>query len=732
MSYPYLEEATLIREWIEGDEIVLDNVPMMVERGVGYSLTNTYGRKTQHGEPGPDDHQYNSTNTQRTWMSGQLRRDSQETAETGRYWQGHAWVHTRGGLGHALKVDKVSFPADAPEGQVVPLDRLGRNFFWAVGTDNARIYQHVEASHSAIDPVVAGVSHVVSVVGTVMNRGITFRTPGDDDAVSDVWLYVPTTGGYTRFDVEMNVELAPEDQNWATLGFAINQNKLYRLTTAGKVFSLLDHTDRWQYVATLPDGSYPQNIYRTYDDDGNRCIGVTTSSGQWLLDHDNGWLFDTDLTFPEHAYQGRGACLWRGDDYISVGIGIHRKTGQLVVAAGLDEDDGLPPPFVDGLITDLCPSYNVLVAAVAGEAQGEADVPLGDSIYGLTQSLPYPIPTLSSQSRLLGKNRMGAIFVYNGLGWSEVFTWRRPPTRVVVNMIHKPSVLYPDDPEYDTRYQHMFWGDEDGGGYTVHIPLTYYNPIQSPTLPLDRHSFLEESRIDWNMPDTPKIAKQLNIKARNLWHELTAAQQHHEDPGYRNRIEVVCHWIDLDGHERRSDEEGVTLGPGPYPFSDGVAPLPRLVLEADSAEGNSRRAASIGWERYKNTGVLLPTGLPHEAIWMEYRFIGDPASDFTGAVIEWRTIIARKWMRPNRIYTFSVNAATAVKGMSEEDVLRKLDEICLKTSGVPLVTGTDFLIVDVTRLDGSNEAGLSPRGGRTISCLEFTDVVYEDPIGRAR
>ena len=44
-----------------------------------------------------------------------------------------------------------------------------------------------------------------------------------------------------------------------------------------------------------------------------------------MLDADNGMLFETDLTFPEHAYQGSGACAWRADTYLSVGVGIHRK-----------------------------------------------------------------------------------------------------------------------------------------------------------------------------------------------------------------------------------------------------------------------------------------------------------------------------------------------------------------------------------------------------------------------
>jgi hypothetical protein len=710
----YLTDATLIREWIEGDQIILDNVPLRVERGYGYSLTNVYGRKEQHGEPGPEDHQYTSTNTQRTWLGGQLRRDAEETGETGRWWKGHAWTQTRGALGHALKVDRIGLPEDAPLGQVVPLGRLGDDFYWSVGDINGRIYRHDEPTHTALDPL----SGAMSFVGTVMNVGAVFQTEGDTDDEADTWMYVPTTTGYTRFALDGTVTHAPLQWQHACVGMAVNENRLYRLNTNGKVFFLIDHDDRWEYAGTLPDGSDPQNIYQTYDDDGNRVIGVTSTSGLWMLDHDNQMLLDTDLTFPEHAYQGLGAVNWRGDDYISVGVGVHRKAGTLVVAAGLDEDDGLPNPFSGGFITHLARSYNLLIAAVAGQPaaeNSESGIP-EEEMFGVTQGLPYPIVGLGTQARFVGKNRLGAIFCWNGLGWSEMYTWNRPPTRAIVTMIRNASL--------EDRYQHLFFGDNDGGAYAIHVPMTYYNPLESPNLPLDRESYLEESRIDWNMPDVPKIAKQINIKPDHLWHKIEPDQV---DP-YLNRIQIICNWIDLDGHEHTSEDPDVMNGPGPYPFSDGDQPLPYLELRADVKNDNSRRSASIGWERYRNTGVLLPTGLPHEAIWMTYRFLGDPRNDYTGGVIQWRTILARKWMRPNRVFTFQVNAATANKGLSETEILHHLDNVCLKKSGVPLVNGDEFLIVDVTRLDGSGEAGLSPRGMRTISCLEFTDHTYEDVI----
>jgi hypothetical protein len=718
---PYAPDAVLIREWIEGEEIVLDNVPIRVEGGVGYQLANAFGRKQQQGEPGPDDHMFNSTHTQRTWVSGQLVRDLQEDADVGKYWRGHAWTQTRGAMGHALKVVKIPLPDSAPIGPCYPLDKINDVFFYAIGWDEARIYAFVPETGTLTEPG----DTIRQVQGLVTNVGVSFRVAGATPNLSDTQMYIPTTSGYTRMGEDFDTI---DVVDWATVAFALNEDKIYRLSATGQVWFATRHDDDWQFVGILNDGSEARNMWQDYDDDANRVIAVSSSSGMWMLDHDNGILWPTDLTFPEHAYQGYGGAAWRGDTYVSVGVGVHRKVGSLITAAGLDNGDGLPAPYAGGLIVDLEPSYNLLVAALASEPPPEIPTyttPAVAHIHheesGIGQGLPLPLVTAGTHFHydpVIGIDaRIGAIYVWNGTGWSEVSTWNRAPTRVVVTMVRNPTQT--------DRHQHLFWGDVDGGAYYVRIPSTYYNPIESPNLPLDRLSDLEESRIDWNMPDTPKLAKQLNIKPVHLWHKLSPDQI---EPAFLNRIQVICHWIDLDGLEHTSEDPDVLSGPGPYPFSDGVAPLPYLELRAEVETDNSRRAAPIGWERYKNTGVLLPTGLPHEAIWLSYRFIGDERSDYTGGVIQWRTIVARKWTRPHRIYTFRIDAQTAIKGMSESDVLKFIDDITLKVGGVPMVTGDEFRIVDVTRIDGFNDPGLSPRGGRTISCMSFVDESYEDLI----
>jgi hypothetical protein len=707
---PYLDDSTLIEEWIEGSQIVLDNIPLVIEGGTSYNLQNVYGRNQRFGEPGPDDHPYNTTYTQRSWIGGLLIHDSLISRDFTKGWDGDAWVQTRGALGAGLEVHQIALPVGAPAGACTPLVSMDRTMYVAVGNSNGHIYEFVEADHTLRNPGGGGVK---TFEGSVNNTAVRFRV-SNDDLTTTTQMYIPTTTGYTRMGEDFTTH---DEEGLPTIAFVIHEDKIYRLCSNGQVYFALDHDDEWRYSAVLPDDTEPRNAYRAADDEGNRTVAVTSSGGQYLLDHDNGILYATDLTFPEHAFQGYGATIWRVDDYISVGVGIHRKAGGLIVAAGLDDNDGLPAPLAGGFITDLEPSYNMMFAAIAGPVIGDDAPTIHESAFGLTQGLPYPLVGSGENAQYLGTNRVGAIYAWNGLGWSKFAQWNRPPTRVVVDMIRNAT-------EVET-HQHVFFGDVDGGFFTIHIPSGYYNPIQAPNLPLRRNSYYESSRIDWGAPDVPKIAKQINLKPDLLTHKPD------ENTTYNNEIQVVMKWRDLDGMEHSSEDADVLNGPGPYPFCSfdsttgrGIAPIPYLTLTGD----NSRRSASIGWERYKNTGKLLATGLPHDAIWPLFRFKGDPDSDTTGAVIEWYTLLCRKWMRPNRLWSFRINAQTAIKGVSEHGVFELLDSICLKKSGVPLVTGDHFYIVDVTQLGGSDEPGLNPRGTRTITCMEFTDLTYEDSI----
>lgn len=744
-------DAILEQRWEAGTQIRLNNVPMEIQGGIGYQLTNVYPRPERQGEPGPADHPFNATHTQRSWVSGQLHRDLQEAADIAVYWDGLAWVQNRGKLGAALKIRKIDLPVDAPEeargGMIIPHKRLGQNFIFTAGNVNGAIYEFVAATRTLQNP---GGGPLLSFAGTITNKGSVFQARNAADTQDERWLYLPSTAGYTRINEDFHLVQAPDLAADATVGMAIHQNKLYRLTDGGVVHTIIRHddggVDGWEVIAQVPDGSEPRNIYETFDDDGNRVIGVTTSSGLFLLDHDNGILWQTDLQYPEHAYQGKGATRWRADDYVSVGVGIHRRVGNLVTPEGLDNYDGLPDPLAAGFIVDLAPSYNWLLAAVAGFVPPGEDIPPipTEELQKVSLNLPSPLLTsLDSAADFLSTNRMGAIFAWNGLGWAKVAQWNHPPTRVEVSMVKNAT-------KGDLQ-QHLFYGDNAGGCYTIEIPSSYYNPLISPTLPLERQWYVEEGRLDWDTADTPKIAKQFNCKVDRLY-DLMKLPGDIERP-YFNEIRVICHWQDLDGIYHRSDDTSDPMyATGPWPFiGKEKHPIPYLTLNAFDAAGNSlgvfansRQSFSIGWENYTQQGVKLATGLPHLEIWMEYQGRNDlryeqevvdstippgrVLNELTTGILEWRTIIGRKWMRPNRVFTFVIDVQASLKGQSEEDLFGFLDACCLKVGGVPLVVNDKFYIVDVTRLDGSNDPGLSPRGSRTITCLEFTDITYEDSV----
>ena len=332
----------------------------------------------------------------------------------------------------------------------------------------------------------------------------------------------------------------------------------------------------------------------------------------------------------------------------------------------------------------------MLVAAIAGELKDASGIPpITEAVYGLTPGHPVPADRQGGdRPTFLGTNRMGAI--YPGTGWAGASS--TPGTA------RRRGWWSPSPGQRRAKsYQHCFFGDVADGAFAVHLPITYYNPMESRTCPLARPpSTSRESRIDWNTPDVPEGGQ--------------ATQHQGRSPLATSPVRLGA--PDLLTTRSRSSATGATWTGSTTPARTGrhqrsrSLPLRHCRAEPEPVETLSlppRRAwdsastpgaASIGWERYR-TGTgrsAAPRGCRMSRSGSRYRWRNDGhdrvpqlmptiRSGYAGAVIEWRTIIARKWMRPTRIWTFQIDAATAIKGVSEQRALDILDRICLKKGG---------------------------------------------------
>ena len=101
---------------------------------------------------------------------------------------------------------------------------------------------------------------------------------------------------------------------------------------------------------------------------GGDAIYVAGQDGLYVFDVDHATFHPTAVQFPRHQKGGLGACTWRGDIYISAGLGVYRYTpGASIFAVGPDADQGMASNM-RGDIERLIPTHNFLFALINGSS----------------------------------------------------------------------------------------------------------------------------------------------------------------------------------------------------------------------------------------------------------------------------------------------------------------------------------------------------------------------------
>jgi hypothetical protein len=379
----------------------------------------------------------------------------------------------------------------------------------------------------------------------------------------------------------------------------------------------------------------------------------------YALDFANNLLIETDLKYPDHPTQGLGADRWRADAYVTVGIGIHRQANGLVTAVGPDGRDGLPTEYSSGHFTDVCGSYNELFGLMqGGDITAEATPEDTDLLAGLPDTM---YSNLSDKfSMLLG---------WNGLGWHPRWVGTKQPTNIGVS---STAGVY-----------RVFWGTR-GELKTQILPLGYYNPAyRQQYVEMERYARHETPFYNWGMINTPKILKYFETHTSNC-----------DDVNY---IKV---WCRIDANEEWGN--GV----------EGGTPLAVITT-------NGQHRFLIGYELYGDQ--LLHVGLEHERVQFAFEFFGDEADYYATPIMDWYTIVGRKWMRTIRVFTFQVDATLPHKNLSADLISQHIYDSARKKSGVPLVIANRVFMVDVTADSGNIAAGMTWEAYHNLSCIEMIE-----------
>jgi hypothetical protein len=362
---------------------------------------------------------------------------------------------------------------------------LGGKFYLSYGTA-LRIWDETTDTHSA---ATGGTLTAIPV-----NKAIAFQ--GTAGAVS---LFLPLgASGYDAYDGTTVTHVAGK----LAQSFCIWDNKLLLLETNGQLWDTTDGTT-WNTLGPTGklDGAYtPRHIVPYYDRTNVPAPYVVTKSDLWAVDMNGPSLYRTELQYPPASAQGLGACPFRGDLYISVGMGAFRYNGAVVAPMGLDRDFGLPAGL-RGKIVDLCNEYNGMYALVAGS----------DSISLSDESFLFDV--FDDEIYVGVTTTISSLHVWTGFGWLEV--WLSP------DLGGTPSWIVVSDAE-DT---HRLWWGVGADAYTIIIPTDFTNPrslIETGSGDFAESGSLETGRFNADMQNYPKIANAVEVDASYV--ELAAGR----------------------------------------------------------------------------------------------------------------------------------------------------------------------------------------------------------------
>lgn len=306
-----------------------------------------------------------------------------------------------------------------------------------------------------------------NLAGTPVNPGVAFKGTGT------LKLFIPTgSTGYSTYTGATKADVAASGSTPAATMFCVfGGTSLVCLDTVGQLWHSEDGST-WASFST--DGKVDESLTayglrETRDAMGNPVLILNTSGGAYTFDPAGPTLYPLDLKFPTHPYQGRAAAVWRGDYFISVGMGVHSYTGGNIGAMGLDRDEGIPYNYSKtGRIVSFAPEYN--------------------SLYALTDAFRATVQR------------------WDGFGWHSVWEAsvsdsHQTPSKIVVS---------------SARGNYRLWWGHGTDSLTIELPIAYNNPRQviddSLSSMLESSGYFDTGMTNMGMPGSKKIAVALGVR----------------------------------------------------------------------------------------------------------------------------------------------------------------------------------------------------------------------------
>jgi len=461
----------------------LGGLPIPVQPDAGFVDLGTFDPRFSIGDPSMDSDKYLSVWNQSNWTGGGQIEDLNEASDINRFWWGTADARFPRML--TLPPETLHYTDATGNGDFYPIgdyDVGGTVLFWGAFGDELRYWDKANLEFTGGDTLAA----------EPVAKGVVY----DDE----LWIPYGASGYETWDGVTLTAAASHTGGSAITpVSFVEWDDKLLALETDGQV-SIWDGS-AWTSPAgyKLKGNRTPRHLVVWWNPERQPTVYVITSRDVWALDPISEVMYRTGLRFPVHPDHGRGAAAWRDDSlYVSTGVGGHQLSlGGVVSPWGLDRDYGLPGEF-RGVIVDLEPEYNGLLALVQGLGSvtigaDEQSEPIMEETMLFDGGMVVPVASAQARSTLQR---------WTGTGWHTV--WASPgatglPTRVMVS-------------EADGEYR-LWWGYGEAA-YTQILRRGFHNPKQGARLGIDRFeqsAFLLTGRFDANMAMFKKLASHVEI-----------------------------------------------------------------------------------------------------------------------------------------------------------------------------------------------------------------------------
>lgn len=293
-----------------------------------------------------------------------------------------------------------------------------------------------------------------TIPGPPVSQGCVFKGSHTHDC------YVVPLGEFGYVYVEGSSSptatvVAPDADHPALQFCARWDYRLVGIDLTGQLWWTIDPTGDWTSFGNqgmLPSSAVPRGMVNFFDKSNVPTLFIITDTDVWQFDANGPQLATVDVFFPAHPYHGLASCRFGGDMYFSVGMGVHRYTGGVLAAVGLDRDHGLPMEYNGHIVGGgLVAGYNSMYAFVTGPTD------LDD--YTWIHGEPTPV---------------SSIHEYAGGGWHMI--WSSDTETIIPH-----SMCISRSPLTFGNAHNLVWGvysDTDSHIYQYALPISFTNPRQ--------------------------------------------------------------------------------------------------------------------------------------------------------------------------------------------------------------------------------------------------------------